>query len=81
MPRDGKLQWPARTGEKSDMPQHPKVSIGLVKDWSRNRPMVAVEDVEGLLTVLIPVDAALVRHGRSDLARQLRKAVAMVVEG
>lgn len=63
------------------MPQHPKVSIGLVKDWSRNRPMVAVEDVEGLLNVLIPVDAALVRHGRTDLARQLRKAVAKVVEG
>lgn len=31
--------------------------------------------------VLIPIDATLVRHGRTDQARQLRKAVAKIIEG
>jgi hypothetical protein len=62
------------------MPQHPKVSIGLVKGWARNRPRVAVEDVEALLLTLVAVDATLVRHGRVDQARQLRKDVARLID-
>ena len=63
------------------MPQHPKVSISLVKNWSRTRAIVEVEDVEALLLTLVMVDAALVRHGRTDLSRALRKDVARITNG
>lgn len=63
------------------MPQHPRVSIGLVKDWTRAFGQVQHEDLTELLMVLVTIDATLVRHGRVDQARQLRKAVAKIVEG
>lgn len=62
------------------MPQHPRVNIGQVKQWSRSEPRPDVEDIEALLLVLVTVDVALVRHGRTDLARLLRKHVARIID-
>lgn len=64
------------------MPQHPRVSLPLVKQWSRQPSVyISKEDLETLLLTLVTVDATLVRHGRVDLARQLRRDVARVTGG
>lgn len=62
------------------MPQNHRVSLPLIKQWSRMPHRECdLQAVEELLIALIPIDATLVRHGRTDQARALRKAVAKVV--
>lgn len=64
------------------MPQHPRLSLPMVKQWHRQEWRDCdIQAVEELLLVLIPIDATLVRHGRTDQARALRKAVSKVIEG
>lgn len=64
------------------MPQHPRVSISLVKRWARDdNTYIVKEDLEALLMTLVAVDATLVRHGRVDQARAIRRDVARLTGG